>query len=154
MGYNPYICIVCGEIKDEQWIDRDNEYGNFELYQYNYTFSNKAFDFMKHYGLKVCKYHRKSRERQGNSDRITDDVCNKCFNKYAYFDRNVFEAEQRIIIRYRFRKTRAKKSKEEIKANVKTKEERIQYWHMHCKPVKRMYSIAERHNYWVEHHNK
>lgn len=83
MGYNPYICIVCGEIKDEQWVDWDDEYGNYELFQYSYDFGNKAFDFMKHYGSKVCKYYHE------NIDHMTNDVCNKCFDKYAYFDRKI-----------------------------------------------------------------
>lgn len=63
----------------------------------------------------------------------------------------LFETERKIVIRFRFRKTKAKKLKEKIKANAKIKEERIQYWKMHCKPAKRMYTIAERRKHWFEH---
>lgn len=69
MGYNPYICIVCGNIEDNGWFDPCN-------YPY-YSFSDRC-DIVKARGIKCMDTDD---DIFDGRHCITYDVCNKCFNK-------------------------------------------------------------------------
>jgi hypothetical protein len=65
MGYNPYICIVCGLIEDNGWGCPIPYYERVEI-------------ILCRLGKMRCKYYK---EDFGGWDGSTYDVCDKCFRK-------------------------------------------------------------------------
>jgi hypothetical protein len=64
MGYNPYICVMCGEIQDNGWVD----------------WSNGLI------GQERCKIFRdrtglEPRYTPDRDKRHTEDICHRCFRK-------------------------------------------------------------------------
>lgn len=61
MGYNPYICIVCGTVEDNGW--------SCEIIYYE-----RVRIIIDRLGVKSCPFY------EVESD-CTEDVCDKCFRK-------------------------------------------------------------------------
>ena len=74
MGYNPYICIVCGIVEDNGWGSSDIRY------------YKRVSIIIERIGKENCKYLESSDDENDFKENdlclnATEDVCHKCFSK-------------------------------------------------------------------------
>jgi hypothetical protein len=61
MGYNPYICVICGYVKDNGWFKSDGLW-----------YDARVDDVLNRLGKDMCPFSKESI--------MTCDVCDVCFN--------------------------------------------------------------------------
>jgi hypothetical protein len=73
MGYNPYICIVCGDIEDNGWMHTHKDWISCE---------SRVFIIKRRLGKQACPYyHEEGCYKSPYHGVVTDDVCDRCFEK-------------------------------------------------------------------------
>lgn len=76
MGYNPYVCVICGEIEDNGWYDYDWKHykdmvnKSIEEIHKMYNSSWELEEFLD--------FHKK----MDNANHMTPSLCERCYNKH------------------------------------------------------------------------